>query len=116
MLSQVKFLDFAWSFFKYFFQNNMSFLTAHSAGETVGPEDTPGGKGALVSPQILTVPEAKAFPSNYLLFLYAPPSPRFFGSTDASDINNTDFYKFWQDVKLLVFSSKSPKQSHRILF
>ena len=53
----------------------MSFLTAHSAGETVGPEDTPGGKGALVSPQILTVPEAKAFPSNYLLFLYAPPPP-----------------------------------------
>ena len=43
-------------------------------------------------------------------------SPRFFGPTDGPDSNNIDFYNFWQDAKLLVFSSKSPKQSHSSLF
>ena len=115
MLSQVKFLDFAWSFFKYFFQNNMSFLTAHSAGETVGPEDTPEGKGGTCPPRFWQYQKQRLFPQ-ITFYFFMPPSPRFFGPTDASDSNNIDFYKFWQDVKLLVFSSKSPKQSHRILF
>ena len=93
----------------------MSFLTAHSAGETVGPEDTPGGKGALVSPPDFDSTGSKGF-SLKMPFISLCPPPRFFGPTDASDSNNIDFYKFWQDVKLLVFSSKSPKQSHSILF
>ena len=113
MLSQVKFLDFAWRFFKSFFQNRRCFLTQSRWNRGAGPG---GGAIAPTPSQILTVPETKAFPSKCLLFLYAPPPPRFFGPTDGTDSNNTDFYNFWQDVKLLVFSSKSPKQSHSILF